>query len=130
MFVDASALVAILTNEPEAHAFVNAIDGADRATTSAIALFEASAAIRRKRPGDAEDIADDLRFFLARAKITVEPITEEVGYAAAEVQSRYGKGSGHPARLNLGDCFAYAMAKQHKVPLLYKGDDFSLTDLA
>ena len=68
--------------------------------------------------------------FLERAGIDVVPIDRVAGDIAIDAHARYGKGSGHPARLNLGDCFAYAMAKQHGVPLLYKGADFSQTDLA
>ena len=64
------------------------------------------------------------------ASIATLPIDRTRRHAALAAYARYGKGSGHPARLNLGDCFAYAMAKQHGVPLLYKGDDFSQTDLA
>ena len=130
MFVDASALVAILTEEPEARAFTDAIDRAGRAMTSPVAIFEALSAIRRKKPEDVAVLMANLGEFLVRAHVTVEPVTEEVGYTAAVVHARYGKGSGHPARLNLGDCFAYAMAKQHGIPLLYKGDDFSQTDLS
>lgn len=130
MFVDASALVAILTEEPEAHRFADAIDKLAGGITSPVAVFEALSAMRRKRAEAITVLAADLQSFLERAGIIVEPITEEVGYAAAATQAQFGKTSGHPARLNLGDCFAYAMAKQHGVPLLYKGDDFSETDLA
>jgi ribonuclease VapC len=68
--------------------------------------------------------------FLSRSGASIRAIDESTGNLAIEAHGRYGKGSGHPARLNLGDCFAYAMAKQHGVPLLYKGADFSQTDLA
>jgi ribonuclease VapC len=68
--------------------------------------------------------------FLRDAVIEVASIGEGTSILSLDVFAKYGKGRGHPARLNFGDCFAYAMAKQHGVPLLYKGDDFSQTDLA
>jgi ribonuclease VapC len=75
-------------------------------------------------------VANEVREFLTEAGIDTRPITPDIGEAALAALARYGKGMGHPAQLNLGDCFAYAMAKRHGVPLLYKGDDFSHTDLA
>ena len=130
MFVDASALVAIITGEPEAKALASRLNGARSRITSPIAVFETIAALSRERRGDFGMLEIDLREFLAESKILVLPLSENTGWDAAEVHLRYGKRSGHPARLNMGDCFAYAMAKQHDVPLLYKGDDFALTDLA
>jgi ribonuclease VapC len=62
--------------------------------------------------------------------ITLEPVTIEQGRIAAEAHRRYGRGSGHPARLNFGDCFSYALAKATGEPLLFKGDDFGHTDVA
>jgi ribonuclease VapC len=67
---------------------------------------------------------------LATADIEVMPLTDEVGRIALDAFDRYGKGRRHPAQLNMGDCFAYACAKFRGVPLLYKGSDFSRTDLA
>jgi ribonuclease VapC len=130
MFVDASALVAILAEEPEGEDLAARIEQAERLVTSPIAIFETLAALIRKKSRDIEDLRRDLQAFLRRARIEVLSISEEAGYAAADAHGKLGKRSGHPARLNMGDCFAYAMAKQHRVPLLYKGDDFSKTDLA
>lgn len=70
-----------------------------------------------------------LRAFLDETGIEVIAITDEIGRAALDAFDRYGKGRGHPARLNLGDCFAYGAAVTLGVPLLYKGDDFTQTDL-
>jgi ribonuclease VapC len=67
---------------------------------------------------------------IASAGIEIVPVTEEIGRIAVDAFDRYGKGRGHPAQLNMGDCFAYACAKAHGLPLLYKGADFSKTDLA
>ena len=75
----------------------------------------------------AEELVSDV---LAAAKIEVIPITEEIGRAALDAFERYGKGRGHPAQLNMGDCFAYGAARVLGVPLLYKGDDFASTELA
>jgi ribonuclease VapC len=70
-----------------------------------------------------------VRSFLREARVEIMPIDDDIGAAALRAFDRFGKGR-DPAQLNLGDCFAYAMAKRHGVPLLYKGDDFALTDLA
>ena len=70
-----------------------------------------------------------MEHFLQRSNVETLPITAETGSLALDAFERYGKGR-HPARLNFGDCFAYAMAKQHGVPLLYNGEDFAQTDLA
>lgn len=130
MFVDASALVAILSEEEDAKALSVRIELAKKPFTSAIAVFETISALLRKKQKHFDTIAADLRAFLESAGIEIIPIVDHVGFVAAEVRTRFGKGSGHPAGLNIGDCFAYAMAKHHGVPLLYKGDDFSQTDLA
>ncbi len=97
--------------------------------TSPIAVFEASLAVNRAEAKGIERAEDVVLTLLRRSDIAILPIDETTGAMAIAAHARYGKGSGHPARLNLGDCFAYAMAKQHGVPLLYKGDDFAQTDL-
>jgi ribonuclease VapC len=71
-----------------------------------------------------------LAAMIKAAGIEILPITEEIGHLAIDAFDRYGKGRGHPAQLNMGDCFAYACAKAHGLRLLYKGADFSRTDLA
>ncbi|WP_309392418.1 type II toxin-antitoxin system VapC family toxin [Chelatococcus sambhunathii] len=97
--------------------------------TSPLALFETALAIAPKlRLSHAE--AEIRARTYAALDMAVIPITAEIGRLALEAHSRYGKGSRHPARLNFGDCFSYACAKAHNVPLLYKGDDFAKTDLA
>jgi ribonuclease VapC len=128
-FVDASAIVAILTREAEADALVNMLDEAQKAITSPVAVFEATLGICRKRHVSVEEAAEDIREFLDLARIELIPITRRETDTALVAFSRYGKGRGHPAQLNLGDCFAYAMAQNHRASLLFKGNDFNQTDV-
>src|SRR5271167_2405318 len=125
MFVDASASVAILTREPEA----DALESAQSPITSPIAIFEAALGICRKRHASVEEAAHDVGEFLELAGVRTAPITDKEAHAALAAFSRYGKGRGHPAQLNLGDCFAYAMATNAGTTLLFKGDDFDKTDI-
>ncbi len=130
MFVDASALIAILLREPEADDLSERLQATARRYTSPVALFETVAAIMRKLAASHLVADNHVQAFLATAEITVVPITDEIGRAALDAFDRYGKGRGHPAQLNMGDCFAYGCARVLGMPLLYKGDDFSRTDLA
>ena len=129
MFVDASAIVAILNAEPQADAFADAIEASGAAVTSPIAIFEAGLALCRTRHTAVEDATADVEEFLNVAGIQCLPITQNEARTALAAYARYGKGRGHPAQLNLGDCFAYAMARNQGVPLLFKGDDFTKTDI-
>jgi ribonuclease VapC len=130
MFVDASAIVAILTREPAADTLADAIDHATSPITSPLAIFEATAALCRKRHASVQEAQEDVSEFLTTAEIGTVPISVKEAEAALDAFARYGKGRGHPAQLNLGDCFAYACAKTHRTSLLFKGDDFSRTDIA
>ena len=129
MFVDASAIVAILTREPEADVLGDLLEAARAPITSPIAVFEAALGICRKRHASVEEAEEDVREFLDLARIELIPITIKEAETALSAFSRYGKGRSHPARLNLGDCFAYAAAKNHRTSLLFKGDDFNKTDI-
>jgi len=129
MFVDSSAIVAILTAEEDADRLADRIDAAEAPVTSAVAIFEAALGICRKHHATVEEARDDVRAFLDAAGIEVATIAEAEAGAALLAFSRYGKGRGHPAQLNMGDCFAYAVARTRDVPLLYKGNDFSHTDI-
>ena len=129
MFVDASAIVAILTREPEADAFADVLENSHSAITSPIAIFEAVLGICRKRHGSVEEVEHDVGEFLEVAGVRTAPITDKESHTALAAFSRYGKGRGHPAQLNLGDCFAYAMAKNGRTTLLFKGEDFDKTDI-
>jgi ribonuclease VapC len=130
MFVDASAIVAILTREAEADALTNRLDGTPGCITSPIAVFEATLAICRKRQASVAEARTDVGEFLDITRISLVAVAAADGDTALAAFARYGKGRGHPAQLNLGDCFAYAMAKNHGVSLLFKGDDFVQTDIA
>jgi len=130
MFVDASAIVGILTREAEADALADVLEGARSPITSPIAIFEAALGICRKRHASVGEAEADVREFLELAGIRAVPITEREAATALAAFSRYGKGRGHPAQLNLGDCFAYAIAKNHRTALLFEGEDFDKTDIA
>jgi ribonuclease VapC len=127
MIVDASALIAILRDEPDAGEYARAIERATVRRISAVNYVEAAVVIDGSREPVASRRFDQL---VAHAKIKVEPVTQEQARIARECYRDFGRGSGHPARLNFGDCFAYALAKVLDEPLLYKGDDFAKTDLA
>jgi ribonuclease VapC len=128
MFLDASAMVAILVEESDAASLTKRLEQSERPCTSPIAVYEAVAGLARVRSVTiraAEAILD--RFFDA-ARVQVVSITAEIGRSALSAFERYGRGR-HPAALNMGDCFAYACARELDIPLLFKGDDFPLTDI-
>lgn len=128
IFVDASALVAILNAEPEADGFIAVLDTGTPKLTSEIAVFEAAAAIARERQVSPQEAEVAVRALLVEADIEMLAITTDIGGMAIEAFQKYGKGR-HPSRLNMGDCFAYACAKSKGASLLYKGEDFPLTDM-
>ena len=130
MFVDASALIAMLLRELEADALAKRLENADVRLTSAIAVFETVLALMRVRRLSRSISEQQVRATLATAEIEVMAVTDEIGRAALDAFERYGKGRGHPAQLNLGDCFAYGAARVLALELLYKGNDFAQTDLA
>ena len=127
--VDASAIVAILTGEPERDALTDALERASEITTSPLAIYEATLGLVRILRRSVEDAEADVTEFLRLARVAVQPIQPETVHVALEAFARYGKGRGHPARLNLGDCFIYAQTKVGGASLLYKGEDFSKTDI-
>jgi ribonuclease VapC len=129
MFADASAIVAILTRESEADNLADKLEKARTPITSPIAIFEATLGVCQKRHASVEEAEQDVGEFLELAGVRIEPITDKEAHTAFAAFSRYGKGRGHPAQLNLGDCFAYAMAKNARTGLLYKGEDFDTTDI-
>jgi ribonuclease VapC len=126
MIIDASALIAILRNEAEAVHCARAIEEAPRRRISAANFLEAAIVIDGSRDPVASRRLDDL---LREAQICIEPVTETQARLAREAYRDYGRGSGHPARLNFGDCFAYALARETGEPLLFKGNDFAHTDV-
>ncbi len=126
MIIDSSALIAILNNEPEAQVFSQAVEDAECVRLSACTLVEASIAADRFRN---PKLGARLEEIIETASMMVEPVTESQARIARQAYRDYGKGSGHPAKLNFGDCFSYALAREKREPLLFKGDDFGHTDL-
>lgn len=125
MIVDTSAIVAVLRREPEGPAFFDRILDATRPAMSAAALVEAALVIEGRGGRQA---GADLDRFLAGAGIEIVAITADTARLARDAWRIWGKGN-HPARLNLGDCFAYALAQERDEPLLFKGEDFARTDV-
>ena len=123
--IDSSALIAILQDEPERAAFVRKL-GADRVRLLSAANWLEAAIIVDDRFG--ENGARDLKLFVLEAAIEIVPVTAAQAELARAAYRRFGRGN-HPARLNYGDCFAYALARETGEPLLFKGDDFSRTDI-
>ena len=126
MIVDTSALIAILRDEQDAMTYARAIASAPIRRVSAATYVETAAVIDGSRDPIASRRFDDL---LREARFVIEPVTEAQAHIAREAYRDFGRGSGHPARLNFGDCFAYALAKATNEPLLFKGDDFTRTDI-
>jgi ribonuclease VapC len=127
MIVDTSVLVAISRQESDAGAFANALDSAESLKISAATLFEAFVVLDRSEDRTIRYRFDDL---CRRIPFDIIPFDEAQARIAREAYRDFGKGSGHKAKLNLGDCFAYALAKAAGEPLLYKGTDFGQTDVA
>jgi ribonuclease VapC len=127
MILDTSALIAILRKEPEAKRFAETMEAAHSRRLSAVNYLEAAIVVDARR-----DPIDSRRFddFIREGSIAIEPVTEAHARVARDAYRDFGKGSGHPAQLNFGDCFAYALAKAWSEPLLFKGRDFSRTDIA
>jgi ribonuclease VapC len=126
MILDASALVAIFFDEPEAARYIEIIRDADPCRISAGNFLELSIVLAGQIGIEALNQCD---MFFRRAEIVVEPVTVEQAHLARQAFHDFGKRR-HPAGLNFGDCFAYALARQTGEPLLFKGDDFKKTDIA
>ncbi len=125
MIVDTSAFVAIIKNEPEANRCKTAIVSADSLWMSAANLLEGFTVIDRMNDVDA---VEDFRLLLIESAVRIAPVTEAQVYIAREAFARFGRGR-HPAKLNYGDCFAYALAHETGEPLLFVGNDFGQTDI-
>lgn len=127
--IDSSAVIAIFRQEDDAAHLARCIAADDDPIMSAANVVETSLVLRglkKVAPDKAEQWLDD---FIEAAGIRIEPVTVKQAHAARSAHIRFGKGTGHAAALNYGDCFAYALAKEMKLPLLCKGNDFRLTDL-
>ena len=125
MIIDTSAIIAILFSEDDAETYAKAITRADSCRMSAATLVEAAIVVETQTKNNGGRQLDAL---IRRAGITVEPVTEEQAHIARQAFIDFGKGR-HPAGLNYGDCFSYALSKVTREPLLFKGKDFSKTDL-
>lgn len=119
MIVDSSALLAIVRGEPEAGAFIDAIAAAAAPILSAATWLEAAIVVDSRR-----DPALSRDFDRLVAPLTIAPVTEAQARRARDAYRDFGKGSGHPAQLNFGDCFVFALAEDSGAPVLFKGEDF------
>ena len=127
MIVDTSAIVAMLWSEPEAEAFASSVIDAGGAILSSANYLEAGIVIDGERDPITSARLDAL---MQELEIEVAPVTAEQARIARQAHRDFGKGSGHPAQLNFGDCFAYALTMERGEALLYKGDDFAHAGLA
>lgn len=142
MFIDASVIVAILVPEADAGVYLERLEKhGGPFFLSPLVRFEATISLTRAklrsqndpRSPTAEMLAltrDAIDYLIEDLQIQEIPISPAIGVVALEAAMTYGKAVGHPADLNFGDCYAYACAKTHRLPLLYKGNDFAKTDLA
>jgi len=129
LFIDASAMVAIIAPEPERDDLVARIIGGKSGFWSAMTGWETVSALRRSYRFTVEGARRELEQAVVDLHLNLVPIGHDELHIALDAYQRYGKGR-HPARLNMGDCFAYACAKANGARLLYKGNDFAETDLA
>jgi len=125
MVIDSSALIAIVFEEPDASIYISAILNSTNRLLSAASLVEASLVAMRLRTPDPVSVLDIL---IDHLEVTVVPVDLEQAHLARDAFRRFGKGH-HTAGLNFGDCFSYALARQKGEPLLFKGNDFSQTDI-
>jgi ribonuclease VapC len=127
LIVDSSALVAIIKIEPEAVGFLECIGSCAKASMSAAAYLETGIVVDRDRDPVLSAQMDEL---IAELEIEIAPVTASQANLARQAYRDFGKGSGHKAQLNFGDCFAYALAAESGEQLLYKGDDFAEAGMA
>ncbi len=126
MIVDSSALIAILKREADWQAYSQSLNRASSVSLSAANYFEASIVVDGwKNPV----LSADYDTLVENYNISITPVTVSQARIARQAYRDYGKGSGHPAQLNFGDCFSYALAREKREPILAKGDDFTHTDL-
>lgn len=128
MFIDASALTAMLTDEDEARELLARVQQDTTRLTSPLAMWEAAIAVARVLDLPIAEAAEAVENYLALIEIKMVNVAPETARIALAAFDRYGKGR-HPARLNFGDCFAYACARHLGEPLMFKGSDFPQTDI-
>ena len=128
MFIDASALTALLTDEDDARELLSRMQQSRMRMTSPLAVWEAAIAVARVLDLAVSEAAEAVDAYLALMEIELVAVPPPTVAIALEAFDRYGKGR-HPARLNFGDCFAYACARHYGQPLMFKGSDFPQTDI-
>nr|VFJ68261.1 MAG: ribonuclease VapC [Candidatus Kentron sp. FW] len=126
MIIDSSAFLAILLGEAEQEDICLLIEEDTKSIMSVASYLEISIKIHNMHDAELISVIDEI---LNELGITLMPVSVEQALIAREAHKKFGKGMGHPARLNFGDCFSYALAKEMDLPLLFKGDDFIYTDL-
>jgi ribonuclease VapC len=127
MVLDTSAIIATITNEPDGARYRDAMLNADKLSMSAVAALETKIVLSARFGSEAVEFFDQL---LETSGIVVVPFDRDMAQVAFDAFRRFGKGSGHPAQLNIIDCAVCALAKAHSQLLLFKGSDFSQTDIA
>lgn len=128
MFIDASALTALMTDETEARELLSRLQRTNRRLTSPLAAWETAVAVARKLALPLNDAAHAVESYLTLIGIKMVAVEPDTFRIAVDAFDRFGKGR-HPARLNFGDCFAYACARHLAEPLMFKGVDFPHTDI-
>jgi ribonuclease VapC len=129
IFIDTSAIVAILTREDDATRCMAGIDGSTRRLTGTHVRLECVMNIMRILGIAAESANGLFDEFVESAVVEIVPIADSTSQIAVSAFARFGKGRGHPAQLNFGDCLSYACAREHNAAILFKGRDFARTDL-
>lgn len=128
MVIDASALTAIYAGEPDGSALLERLEIGSRRAISPLGLWESAIALARIFSRRPQDAMADLEKFIQLFGVEILSVDGETTRLALSAHERYGRGR-HAAKLNFGDCFAYAAARQYRLPLLFKGRDFALTDI-
>jgi ribonuclease VapC len=127
--VDSSAIVAVILGEPTGPDLAKRLVAETESLLSVANYVEAGQVLGQRNPAAVQRTIADFHDFLSAAKISLAPIDEVQARLALDARIRYGRGFGHPARLNYSDCFAYALAKARNLPLLFIGEDFTHTDI-
>lgn len=129
IFVETSAIVAIMLGEPIAKILISAIEKSEQCSTGSHVRLETCMVLSSRQNMIAVDVNKDLQKFLDKMKITVLPLTDDIAIEAVLAFDKYGKGRNPKTALNLADCMSYAFAKCHNLKILYTGTDFKGTDL-
>ncbi|MGL4441642.1 MAG: type II toxin-antitoxin system VapC family toxin [Bosea sp. (in: a-proteobacteria)] len=129
IFVETSAIVAMLLDEPDADTLMARLDDAESAFTSVVAMFEAALVLSSRKGIAVAAALDIVKFFTEQGGISIQPLTPAILNLAAEAADRFGKGRGHKAQLNLCDCLAYASCRDAGAAMLFTGNDFGRTDI-